>query len=36
LGTAARVYPPFVTYVERLRRQRDVPIFLLKPDAAAA
>jgi deazaflavin-dependent oxidoreductase (nitroreductase family) len=29
LGTAARIYPPFVTYVERLRRHRDVPIFLL-------
>ncbi len=29
LGDAARIYPPFVTYVERLRRHRDVPIFLL-------
>jgi deazaflavin-dependent oxidoreductase (nitroreductase family) len=36
LATAARVYPPFVTYVERLRQHRDVPIFLLREEAPTA
>lgn len=36
LATAARVYSPFVTYVERLHRHRDVPIFLLREEVPAA